>query len=364
MPATYNQTIRAWMDSPLLIRWSRSITLWSDPETWGGFLPEEGDTVVIPSGKRILLDVDPPPLTGLQIDGTLIFDDRELNLFANWIMVYGELRIGSEGWPHQRRAVITLTDGGADENVMGLGTKFLAVMSSGALELHGEWRPGWAKLNATAEPGATRIIVERAVNWQFGDRIVLAPSEGEPGEAEERFVIAVNGNLVTLDRPLRHRHWGVLEYLEGVALDERAEVGLLTRNIVLQGHNEPGSDFGGCLLVMPGAKIRVEGLEATGLGQRGRMERYPVQCFAGAEMFGSYLRHSSLHHNFRHGVWAHRTRGLQMKNNVIYDVLDDAYFLQRPNGQEDTGPLSPAWSAPETVARPAGDWQKTVLLSA
>ena len=34
---------------------------WSDPETWGGDLPQAGEAVTIPAGKRVLLDVSRPP---------------------------------------------------------------------------------------------------------------------------------------------------------------------------------------------------------------------------------------------------------------------------------------------------------------
>jgi len=358
MPILSSRHNRNWMEPPLILRLSKTVGLWSDPATWGGRVPQAGQSLIIPFGKRVLLDVSPPPLNGLEIHGSLIFDDQDLELIANWIIVFGELRVGSPLWPHRNRAVITLTGQHPQDHVEGLGTKFLAVMSSGALELHSEWRASWIKLNATAEPGAQHLILAQTPNWRAGYRIVIAPNSADEIEAEERTIIGVRGNLVTLDRPLKRRHWGALEVAPGLTVDERAEVGLLTRDVILRGQNVNSAGFGGSLLLMPGAQVHVDGLEATGLGQRGRFDRYPVQCYAGAEMFGAYLKNSSLHHNFLHNVDLQRTRGFQLKNNVIYDVLDDAYFLQKPNGVRGTGPLSERTLAEARVAA-LTQWQAT-----
>src|SRR5215472_12835318 len=46
---------------------------WSDPVTWNGHLPVAGGDVTIPAGKTVLLDVSPPALKSLTIQGTLIF---------------------------------------------------------------------------------------------------------------------------------------------------------------------------------------------------------------------------------------------------------------------------------------------------
>jgi hypothetical protein len=67
------------------------IDLWSARTTWGGNLPPTGcgdytlnqdctDSVVIPEGQVILLDISPPRLFLLLIQGTLIFDRRDLQL--------------------------------------------------------------------------------------------------------------------------------------------------------------------------------------------------------------------------------------------------------------------------------------------
>src|SRR6185312_10277642 len=86
--------------------------LWSKPATWPDRkVPRAGDTVTIARGKDVLLDVSPPSLGGLHIEGKLSFSDKaDIELTTEWIMVHGELEIGTEAKPHTRKATITLTD--------------------------------------------------------------------------------------------------------------------------------------------------------------------------------------------------------------------------------------------------------------
>ena len=85
---------------------------WSDAASWpGGVVPAAGADVTIPAGTSILLDVSPPPLGTLVVDGTLEFDRRDLALTAGRIQVAGTLRVGTETRPFAERAIITLTNG-------------------------------------------------------------------------------------------------------------------------------------------------------------------------------------------------------------------------------------------------------------
>ena len=74
---------------------------WSDPAAWpGGAVPVEGAAVTIPQDKTVLLDVSPPPLASLTVEGALTFDDKDLDLTAGYILVKGTFRVG-----HHQRSV-------------------------------------------------------------------------------------------------------------------------------------------------------------------------------------------------------------------------------------------------------------------
>ncbi|MGH9241516.1 MAG: G8 domain-containing protein, partial [Vicinamibacterales bacterium] len=77
-------------------------TNWSDRATWpNGKVPVAGDKVTIAAGKAVVLDVSPPALGGLTVDGKLSFaNNRDLELTTEWIMLHGELEIGTEKAPH------------------------------------------------------------------------------------------------------------------------------------------------------------------------------------------------------------------------------------------------------------------------
>jgi len=81
---------------------------WSELSTWDNEnLPEEGDSVVIPSGQSILMDVSPPPLFALFVRGLLVFDRKDLTLDAYYIWVSGgTMQIGTESEPFLQKATI------------------------------------------------------------------------------------------------------------------------------------------------------------------------------------------------------------------------------------------------------------------
>src|SRR5579863_3174288 len=85
---------------------------WSDAAIWPDKkVPTKDAVVTIGKDMNVVLDVSPPPLRSLTINGKLSFaDDKDLELSTEWVMVHGELEIGTEARPHMRKAIITLTD--------------------------------------------------------------------------------------------------------------------------------------------------------------------------------------------------------------------------------------------------------------
>src|SRR5581483_9596916 len=225
----------------------------------------EGDAVTIPRDKDVVLDVSPPWLRSLTVNGKLSFaDDKDLALTTEWIyLAGGELDIGSEAKPYKRQATITFTDKVPDENVNTMGDRGIMLLR-GTLSLHGDRKNAWTKLSATAKAGAARIQVLDASGWRKGDVIVLASTDYNPRQAEERTITRVSGNALTLDKPLAYMHFG--QITDGV--DERGEVGLLTRNIKIQASEDAEKTyFGGHIMAMAGSKMYVSGVELNRMGQ-------------------------------------------------------------------------------------------------
>ena len=247
------QDAHANMDMPAKASATAPATRWSDPASWpDGKVPGTGDAVTIARSKNIVLDVSPPALRSLTVNGKLGFaGDRDIELKTDWIyLAGGELDIGSEAKPYTRTATITLTDAVPNEDINTMGDRGI-MMLNGTLELHGDRTHTWTKLAKTASAGSNRIEVLNAAGWRNGDVIVLASTDFDPHQAEKRTVVGVNGNALTLDKPLDYMHYGEITY----GVDERGEVGLLTRNIRIQASDDAEkSYFGGHIMAMPAAR--------------------------------------------------------------------------------------------------------------
>lgn len=301
--------------------------LWSDPATWGGPVPAAGEVVTIPAGTAVRLDTSPPPLGGLRVEGTLVFDRRDLNLTTGWLIVAGYLQIGTAGEPFEQQATITLTgDPGTD--VMGMGARAFAVMG-GMVDLHGRTGVAWTSLAATAPAGATSVTLQQPVGWRPGERIVIASTDFDFEQAEERTITSVDGSIVRFAEPLEHPHWGQLMWPGGRLVDERAEVGHLSRSILIQGGPAGAADrFGGHFMAMPGSTTRIEHVEFFRMGQAGELARYPIHWHKAGNAAGSYVRGAAIHHSFSRCVTVHGTDRVVVEDNVAYDTFGHCYFLE------------------------------------
>src|SRR6202167_3936482 len=181
---------------------------WSDAATWPDKkVPGKDAVVTIGRDMDVVLDVTPPALHGLTINGKLSFaDNKDLELTTEWIMVHGELEIGTEAKPHTHQATITLTDNVKDEDFGGLGGNDRSdrgiMLMGGTLNLHGDRTNSWTKLSSTANAGATSIQVLNAAGWRVGDEIVLASTDFDPRQAGRRNIAAISGKPITLDKKL------------------------------------------------------------------------------------------------------------------------------------------------------------------
>jgi cell migration-inducing and hyaluronan-binding protein len=301
--------------------------LWSDPAAWpGGEVPGEGDAVTIGPDMAVVLDVDPPSLRSLTIDGKLSFsNDRDIELQTEWIYLRGgELQIGSEADPHTRTATITLTDRVPGEDVNTMGDRGIMLMG-GTLSLHGDREHTWTKLAETAAAGSTRIAVLDPSGWRPGDEIVLASTDFDPRQAERRTITAIDGNAITLDQPLRYMHFGKITF----GVDERGEVGLLTRNIRIQASDDAESTyFGGHIMAMAGSKVQVSGVELNRMGQHLTLARYPMHWHLGGEGQGQYLENSAIHDTYSRCVTVHGTNNVRVENNVTFNTVGHCFFLE------------------------------------
>jgi hypothetical protein len=340
---------------------TRNALRWSDRKTWGGSVPGAGAQVVIPAGQTILLDVSTAALGALRIDGTLVFDRRDLTLSAHSIELAGALLIGSADAPFVNKASITLTGsplGGGTNDGVSRGL----LVQGGRLELIAAApSPVWSRLGEHAEAGSRTLTLKDSVNWRAGDTIAVAPSDYYGVAATQRLTLsAANGAQLSTQTALEKFRWGKLQYVTQAGmslvpdasyvppatpaptvLDERAAVANLSRNIVIQGADDAAwqtSGFGAHLMIMDlKSRVVVDGVEFRRVGQAGVTGRYPFHWHllsyssTGAllgDASGHVLRNSAIWASANRCVVVHGTNGVQVLGNVCQDIRGHAFFLE------------------------------------
>jgi len=379
---------------------AEQVYLWTSTSTWGGAVPTSTDDVSIPPEARVALSGSCAAAT-VNVAGALLVSNTTSSLTARWVMVSGSnsvFEVGTEGCPFLQNFTLTLTGTlGATENIMGAGSKFLMAMGGGLIDLHGkphnidfggQPQRSWVNLNSNALPNVTTIRTNPVVDWASGtavDTIVIAPSTlpvktrssstvtntVDAIEAEVRTININDGTgILTLgaaQMPNGTLTTGTLQYahlgsvysstrpqtvipatsstlpLRIWKVDERAEVGLLTHNVVVQGDaSSEATQFGGHVMIM---KMTGTGCAACGangggighfsnvefyrMGQKQRIGRYPIHWhMLGDEGDGQYAINCSIWHSYNRAITIHGTSKLEIVGNVAYDHIGHGIFLE------------------------------------
>lgn len=343
------------------LQW-QSIPRWSQPSTWqGNVVPTSSSTATIPAGFAVAMDATACNSRVININGVLTAPlNMNFGLSAECVHVLngGLLEIGQESAPYTANGRITLTGSDPNSTICGaMGAKFIGGMAGSRIELHGAYQRPWTQLGATAAAGTTTITLKEAANWKVGDRIIIASSDFDMNHAEERTITAVSGTQLTLNSALTYKHFGQLQTYsssngQSWTVDERAEVGLLSRNLLIEGDAaSTGIAFGGHIMIMNGSFARVENVELSRMGQRGRQGRYPFHWHLGGNAAGQYFVASSIHHTFNRALTIHSTNNTIVRDNVFFDNPGHALFVEDGNetGNVITGNLGLVTRRPDAA---------------
>ena len=340
----------------------RYMDLWSASTTWGGdSVPGDGDTIFIPAPFVVFLDVDTAELNLVVVEGKLIFlDERPLNFHARYCMIIngGEFTVGTVETPFENKAVITMHGDVHMRELPIYGSKVLA-LREGTLNINGKPRPiTWLSVVQSSSSSCVTLKnldgyhnVANEFDWVAGEEIVLASSDDDPSHAEKRTIdsVSLSGDSVEVcvTVPFEFDHDQKTTAVNGEDVTFNPEVGLLTRNIVFRGDEELENEinkFGAMILMhAPNAlgrtaqnmqyvvniQVRLTYAEFTSCGQASRLGRYPIHfhlCSTVPE--GTLLKGLSIHHTFNRAITVHGTNGVTLHDNVAYDNLGHAYFLE------------------------------------
>ncbi|KAL9656481.1 hypothetical protein ABK040_005245 [Willaertia magna] len=318
------------------------------PETvkyWSEIYPTivpTNDSVVkfveIPNNLTVIMDVSPPRIENIKVFGCLKGSDLDdIELHFEKMVVTGMLEVGNETKPYQHKFIITLHGNKTVSSGIGIGNKYLAVTSGGVLKLHGKkHHVTWTLLSKTASVGDTIITLVQETLWEIGDEIVISSTDFDKNQAERRIITKrINASTFEFEKPLVYMHYGELQYYiksdgRTVTLDERAAVGLLSHNIVVQGDEESEKDlFGGHTIYMRSSKfIRLENTEFRRMGQAGVLGRYPVHFHMFGNASTSYVKKLSIHDTYQRAITFHAVNYLHAEGIVAYNNFGHAFFLE------------------------------------
>jgi hypothetical protein len=374
---------------PVVVRSAKS-GAWSAAETWEGAKPPAaGARVLVRAGHRVVYDVNSDQaIRSIHVAGTLAFAaDRDTRLDVGLIMIQqGEeitdsgfdcaghhaaaaeddarpqavsataaaLEVGTIEQPiaPEHRAMIRLTyfDGDDKASLPAI------VCCGGRMDVHGApMNCTWTRLASLAEKGQQSLsMVDPIDGWRIGDKIIVTAtvrqnkraktfkeSTRDDTQTEERTVTGVNGQALTLDRPLEFNHSAEGEY--------RADVANLSRNVVIE--SADAAKARGHVMYHRNSSGSISYAEFRHLGKEGVLGRYSLHFhLAGDTMRGSSVIGASIWDSGNRWITVHGTNYLVIRDCVGYQSRGHGFFLE--NGTEEYNVLDHNLAVQAYAAKP------------
>jgi hypothetical protein len=114
----------------------------------------------------------------------------------------------------------------------------------------------------------------------------------------------------------------------------RAEVGLLTRTVVLRGDPETSGEnqYGANIFVHSSGDdtsiARLSNIELTQVGQAFKVGRYAIHFHMIGAVHKSYAKKVAIHEGFNRAFTIHGTNHLRLEENVVFHVKGHNFFVE------------------------------------
>jgi hypothetical protein len=285
------------------------------------------------------------------------FTNAQPPMQARYILLNGgNLQVGTQAIPYPGKATITLWGHPQDRELPGYGSKCLAVRA-GNLTLHGRHRtPTWTQLR-TGNPltvGATSLVVAAAVNWRAGDTIIVTSSSIYAEDVDTLTIASVavdaaaETSLITTLEAAQFHHLAVVldahKGIGGLEVDMRAEVAVLSRDVVVEGDADSVRYMFGAVMMLhappvPGAarsNFWLEQVEVRQAGQAFRLGRYPVHLHMNGALPETYMKGCAIHHTYNRAMTMHGTNNTLVANNVAFDTMGHQFFIEDGSEEQNT----------------------------
>ncbi|XP_034025896.1 cell surface hyaluronidase [Thalassophryne amazonica] len=223
---------------------------------------------------------------------------------------------------------------------------------------YSEWKSGVA-ISGFQVDAVDQVVLnlqdEVQQTWQPGDQIVISSTDYSMYQAEEFTLLhcpQCTSRQVRIQGRPQYNHVG--EIIDGV--DMRAEVALLSRNILIYGETENScygnnrcqfynhDTYGGHIKIFANfSSVHLSHVELKNMGQQGEKGSYPLHFHmcGDVDQRGGYYEPTfvdglSIHHSFSRCLTIHATNGLLVKDTVGYDTLGHCFFLEDGIEQRNT----------------------------
>jgi hypothetical protein len=255
---------------------------WSNPNTWGGTVPQTDDRVLIPGNMTITVDgIISQEMKSVRIasQGKLQFATNVNTELRTEFLVSemgGSLEIGTSANPIDTNVTASLvfawrggTTEAQDKNRFAPGAVLM-----GPVRMYGETKTSWTTLAVQPAAGATQLSLGiTPTGWKTGDKLVVAGTDINDYTSDELVTITtISGNVATLSAPLARSHQAPTE-LTGMV---DVHVSNNTRNIVISSENPSvnalaGTDgYGkprGHIMFMHNSDVQLKYVELNNLGR-------------------------------------------------------------------------------------------------
>lgn len=186
----------------------------------------------------------------------MIVADANITLQSTNILVMhgGYFEVGTPQNPIQNNVNIILYGDKVNTKQLPMfGNKVIGVMNS-KISMHGRKRNcPWTYIASSINAGDSQLtLINTQADWQAGERIVVASTSFEMDEAEERFIVSNSNGVITVNQPFRYFHYSAVETYGGAEFPMRAEVALLSRNVVFKGSDTDSEEktYGAHIMMM------------------------------------------------------------------------------------------------------------------
>ncbi|KAM6930279.1 cell surface hyaluronidase [Xenentodon cancila] len=235
---------------------------------------------------------------------------------------------------------------------------FTTVDSVGfSVTAYSEWKNGYPIMGFQVD-AVDQVVLnlqdEVQQTWKPGDNIIVASTDYSMHQAEEFTLLSCphcTSRQVKIQGKPQYNHVG--EIINGI--DMRAEVALLSRNILIYGEMENScygnmcqfyshDTFGGHIKIFSNfSAVHLSYVELKNMGQQGQKGHYPLHFHMcgdvdqkGGYSEPTYVDGLSIHHSFSRCLTIHATNGLLVKNTLGYDTLGHCFFLEDGIEQRNT----------------------------